>query len=761
MSGVWLPPGKQTFLDPLTGEPMVGGLVYHWIPGTDTPKDTWEDEAQTSLNTNPIVLDGNGQCTIWGDGLYRQKLTSATGVEKWDQVTGFSGAGATVTFASPAQVVAGLSNDTVISPYALAASGVLNLPYASAAQVLAGVSTTTVVSPAALTNSGIIPTKASAGEVAALTNDTKFITPKALGDSGVLSGSGGNVPALTDYGWVGDNVTDNAPVLAAMLASTSWDMRVPTGTFYVSGSGPTVRAQLIKRFWGPGKFRFDDGYIVPGRYSNISAAPTPWGTTGVTGFWAGDTESVEAEWHVLGPTVRESLTAQYFQANTIPHPVWYDVGSGASGMLSRASGALVAGAGSATLISTDGITVGATIGVTPWGQDGAITDTIIIDTVIGNNITFHPNLTTNYPNVPPAGFVPGLATFMSGKRTWNGVYYAKVTAQAQAGGDVYGAIWRLSQSYVPKAGQIHVFNTSTAGLAGGDVNFLAGSTGTYATGWENSSTDQGNNVAYSAFVDSFNRTADTVERGVFWAGHVMQSAGGRPVDTGVVQRGFFRYGMDVSLATMEDSTTVALLGTGPTNTIRLTQVRNIWIGETVSLCDAAGVVQETKTVLSVNFATGDVVFTTNYAGAYPAGRRAVITHGGAAVQAALGQTVISFNASSSNTDRSGDTTGVFGPQYGNVPGDMALRSGNDGTSDFWAIQFNRASPNNSRLRGRPDGIQANVSFTSGGSLLATNDVVAGAFGKLGFGIGSGIYFFQSGGHIYATINDNASNLLIL
>ena len=36
-----------------------------------------------------------------------------------------------------------------------------------------------------------------------------------------------------------------------------------------------------------------------------------------------------------------------------------------------------------------------------------------------------------------------------------------VDGEAQAGGDVYGAIWRLSQAYVPKAGQIHVFNTST------------------------------------------------------------------------------------------------------------------------------------------------------------------------------------------------------------------------------------------------------------------------------------------------------------
>jgi hypothetical protein len=76
--------GKQQFLDS-NGDPLVGGKVYHYIPSTSTLKDTWQDQAQTILNTNPIILDSNGQAVIWGDGAYRQLLTDAADVVIWDQ----------------------------------------------------------------------------------------------------------------------------------------------------------------------------------------------------------------------------------------------------------------------------------------------------------------------------------------------------------------------------------------------------------------------------------------------------------------------------------------------------------------------------------------------------------------------------------------------------------------------------------------------------------------------------------------------------
>ncbi|MFU2050973.1 right-handed parallel beta-helix repeat-containing protein [Bordetella hinzii] len=81
-----LPNGKQRFVDN-NGRPLIGGRVYYYIPNTSTPKDTWQDEAQTILNTNPIVLDARGECTAWGEGRYRQVVRDSSGNLIWDKVT--------------------------------------------------------------------------------------------------------------------------------------------------------------------------------------------------------------------------------------------------------------------------------------------------------------------------------------------------------------------------------------------------------------------------------------------------------------------------------------------------------------------------------------------------------------------------------------------------------------------------------------------------------------------------------------------------
>jgi hypothetical protein len=73
-----LPKGKTQFTN-LLGRPLVGGKVYFYAPGTDTKKDTWQDEAATIPNTNPVVLDARGEAVIWGSGSYRQVLKEVIG----------------------------------------------------------------------------------------------------------------------------------------------------------------------------------------------------------------------------------------------------------------------------------------------------------------------------------------------------------------------------------------------------------------------------------------------------------------------------------------------------------------------------------------------------------------------------------------------------------------------------------------------------------------------------------------------------------
>jgi hypothetical protein len=59
------------------GVPYAGGTITTYIVGTGTPKQTWTDLNQTSLNSNPIVLDAAGRSQMFGDGAYRLVLHDA------------------------------------------------------------------------------------------------------------------------------------------------------------------------------------------------------------------------------------------------------------------------------------------------------------------------------------------------------------------------------------------------------------------------------------------------------------------------------------------------------------------------------------------------------------------------------------------------------------------------------------------------------------------------------------------------------------
>lgn len=89
MSGLLIPNGKQTFFDQY-GVPLAGGTVTFYIPGTTTPKDTYQDIDLTILNTNPVQLDAAGTAVIWGSGAYRQIVMDSNGVTIWDQTTAVS-----------------------------------------------------------------------------------------------------------------------------------------------------------------------------------------------------------------------------------------------------------------------------------------------------------------------------------------------------------------------------------------------------------------------------------------------------------------------------------------------------------------------------------------------------------------------------------------------------------------------------------------------------------------------------------------------
>jgi len=47
------------------GLPLVGGKLYTYAAGTTTPLATYVDHTGTTTNTNPVILDSNGQANVW------------------------------------------------------------------------------------------------------------------------------------------------------------------------------------------------------------------------------------------------------------------------------------------------------------------------------------------------------------------------------------------------------------------------------------------------------------------------------------------------------------------------------------------------------------------------------------------------------------------------------------------------------------------------------------------------------------------------
>jgi hypothetical protein len=72
------------------GQPNASGLVYTYQGGTNTPTPTWTDSTGGQQNTNPIVLNARGECSIWvtPNVAYKFVLTDAAGNTIWtrDQV---------------------------------------------------------------------------------------------------------------------------------------------------------------------------------------------------------------------------------------------------------------------------------------------------------------------------------------------------------------------------------------------------------------------------------------------------------------------------------------------------------------------------------------------------------------------------------------------------------------------------------------------------------------------------------------------------
>lgn len=72
-----LAPIRTRFTD-ANGDPISGGKLFSYVAGTSTPLVTYKDQTELVENTNPIVLDANGEADVWiGSGVYKFVLKSA------------------------------------------------------------------------------------------------------------------------------------------------------------------------------------------------------------------------------------------------------------------------------------------------------------------------------------------------------------------------------------------------------------------------------------------------------------------------------------------------------------------------------------------------------------------------------------------------------------------------------------------------------------------------------------------------------------
>ncbi|MES2367714.1 MAG: hypothetical protein V4563_17690 [Pseudomonadota bacterium] len=77
-------PGSQHYDQ--QGQPLSGGLLYFYVPGSTTPKNTYTTITADIPNANPVVLLAGGlEPNIFLDGAYRVILTDRNGVQQWDR----------------------------------------------------------------------------------------------------------------------------------------------------------------------------------------------------------------------------------------------------------------------------------------------------------------------------------------------------------------------------------------------------------------------------------------------------------------------------------------------------------------------------------------------------------------------------------------------------------------------------------------------------------------------------------------------------
>jgi len=239
------PAPKAQFLD-ANGQPLVGGMVYTYAAGTTTPLATYTDSTGNSANSNPIILDGRGECSIWfaAGSTYKIKLTDNTGVEIYtvDNIAN-TGAISGGTIVSSSIVNSTVSGGSVTS--ASISGGTMDGAIIGATTPSSAVFTTfsgTWASLPAGTRMLFVQSAAPTGWTKSITDDNK-----ALRIVSGTAGSGGSVAFTTAFSSQAISGTVDGHALTTA--------EIPSHTHSYTAAGGVIGVQAGTSYnvmWSPG-----------------------------------------------------------------------------------------------------------------------------------------------------------------------------------------------------------------------------------------------------------------------------------------------------------------------------------------------------------------------------------------------------------------------------------------------------------------------------------------------------------------------------
>lgn len=245
-----MPNGQQQFID-ATGKPYANGRVWFYsnFPTCTILKNTYQNEAGTVLNTNPVQLDAAGRATIFGTGAYCQVLKDANNTTIWTKYTsdtssasnlGWGGTGSGTANAQTVNVLGFTYLNGQTFYYIPAASNTGPTTIQVNGQTVAGVVKTTPAGVTTLSGGEIVAGNVVGVTYVATTGQFQLITnnntaPGYVGEIRTFGYTG------CPSGWL---YTDGA----AVSISTYGELFTAIGTTWGTSAGNVVLPDLRNQF---------------------------------------------------------------------------------------------------------------------------------------------------------------------------------------------------------------------------------------------------------------------------------------------------------------------------------------------------------------------------------------------------------------------------------------------------------------------------------------------------------------------------------